>query len=111
MRIGRRGGAGTMRWHRSRRIESRPRRRSRPDRDSGALLAERRNRGDRLYHAGSDAPVTRLRLTGPDDRVEVLYRSLWKETIGHSCPLGRTARSVDDALRFIASKDTFRAAD
>ena len=42
----------------------------------GQLAAERRNRGYTLYHSGSGAPVARLRPTGQDDRVEVLYWSL-----------------------------------
>ncbi len=45
----------------------------------GRLRAERRNRGYTLTHATSGVPVARLRPTGRDDRVEVLYWSLWKE--------------------------------
>jgi hypothetical protein len=49
----------------------------------GQLLAELRNRGSTLYRASSGALVARLRPTGQDagqdDRVEVLYWSLWKE--------------------------------
>jgi hypothetical protein len=45
----------------------------------GAILAKRRNRAYTLYHASSGVPVARLRPTGADDRVEVLYWSLWKE--------------------------------
>ncbi len=45
----------------------------------GLLRAERRNRGYTLYRAASGAPVARLRQTSKDDRVEVLYWSLWKE--------------------------------
>ena len=39
----------------------------------GHLLAERHNRGYTLYRASSGALVARLRPTGQDDRVEVLY--------------------------------------
>jgi hypothetical protein len=42
----------------------------------GQLIAERRNRGYTLYHEPSGRPVARLRPTGQDDRVEVLYWSL-----------------------------------
>ena len=76
----------------------------------GPLLAERRNRGYTLYHAGSGVPVARLRLTGQDDRVEVLYWSLWKERWTNAGPFGRTVLPLDHALRFIASEDIFWAA-
>ncbi len=56
----------------------------------GLLRAERRNRGYTLYHAASGAPVARLRQTGKDDRVEVLYWSLWKERWTSAGPFGRT---------------------
>jgi hypothetical protein len=76
----------------------------------GPLSAERRNRGYTLYHAGSGAPVARLRPTGQDDRVDVLYWSLWKEKWANAGPFGRTVLPLDDALRFIASEDIFWAA-
>lgn len=76
----------------------------------GALLAERRNRGYTLYHASSGMPVARLRPAGPDDRVEVLYWSLWKERWTKAGAFGRTVLSIDDALRFIAAEDIFWAA-
>jgi hypothetical protein len=75
----------------------------------GPLSAERRNRGYTLCHAGSGAPVARLRPTGQDDRVEVLYWSLWKEKWANAGPFGRTVLPLDDALRFIASEDIFWA--
>jgi hypothetical protein len=88
----------------------------------GRLLAERRNRGYTLYHAGSGAPVARLcqtgredrargpgARTGREDRVEVLYWSLWKERWTSAGPFGRTTLPLDDALRFIASEDIFWA--
>ncbi len=84
------------------RIESFPCRR-------GQLLAERRSRGYTLTHAGSGAPVARLRPTGQQDRVEVFYWSLWKERWTSGGPLGRTVLPLDDALRFIASEDIFWA--
>ena len=56
----------------------------------GQLLAERRNRGYTLYRASSGALVARLRPTGQDDRVEVLYWSLWKGRWTKTGPFGRT---------------------
>ena len=76
----------------------------------GQLAAEHRNRGYTLYHFGSGAPVAPLRPTGQDDRVEVLYWSLWKERWSKAGPFGRTVLPIDDALRFIASEDIFWAA-
>ena len=74
------------------------------------LLARRTaGRGYTLYHAVSGAPVARLRQTGKDDRVEVLYWSLWKERWTTAGPFGRTILPLDDALRFIASEDIFWA--
>ena len=93
------------------RIESSRRRR-------GQLVAERRNRGYTLYRAGSGTPIARLRPTGQNagqnagqnDRVEVLYWSLWKERRTSAGPFGRTILPIDEALRFIASEDIFWAA-
>lgn len=76
----------------------------------GRLLAERRNRGYTLYRAGSGTPLARLRPTGQNDRVEVLYWSLWKERWTNAGPFGRTVLPLDEALRFIASEDIFWAA-
>lgn len=76
----------------------------------GPLAAERRNRGHTLYRAASGIPVARLRPTGQDDRVEVLYWSLWKERWTSAGPFGRTILPIDDALQFIASEDIFWAA-
>ena len=76
----------------------------------GRLSAERRNRGYTLYYAGSSAAVARLRPTGQDDRVEVLYWSLWKEKRTRAGPFGSTVLPLDDALRFIESEDIFWAA-
>ena len=80
----------------------------------GQLVAERRNRGYTLYRAGSGTPIARLRPTGQNagqnDRVEVLYWSLWKERWTSAGPFGRTILPIDEALRFIASEDIFWAA-
>jgi hypothetical protein len=75
----------------------------------GRLLAERRNRGYTLYHAGSSMPVARLRQTEREGRVEVLYWSPWKERWTSAVPVGRIVLPLDDALQFIASEDIFWA--
>jgi hypothetical protein len=76
----------------------------------GQLVAERRNRGYTLYRAGSGTPIARLRPNGQNNRVEVLYWSLWKERWTSAGPFGRTILPIDEALRFIASEDIFWAA-
>ena len=73
----------------------------------GAVLAERRNRGYTLYHALSGSPVARLRPTGPNDSVEILYWSAWKERWAAAGPFGCTVLPVDEALHFIANEDIF----
>ena len=70
----------------------------------GQLFAERRNRGYTLYRASSGALVARLRPTGQDDRVEVLYWSLWKERWTNAGPFGRTVLPLNQALKFIAQR-------
>jgi hypothetical protein len=77
--------------------------------DRGRLQAERRNRGYTLTRAGSGKPVARLRPTGQDGRVEVLYWSLWKDRWTSAGPFGPTVLPLDEALRFIASEDIFWA--
>jgi hypothetical protein len=46
-----------------------------------------------------------LRPTGRDDRVEVLYWSLWAETWKRAGPFGRTVLPLDEALQFIEAED------
>ncbi len=73
----------------------------------GAVVAERRNRGYTLCHAGSGALVARLRPTGRNDSVEVFYWSAWKERWTAAGPFGRTVLPIDEALDFIAHEDIF----
>ena len=75
----------------------------------GTIVPESRNRGYTLYHAPSGAPVARLRPTGHDDSVEVLYWSAWKKRWTAVGPFGRTILPVDDALHLIAHEDIFWA--
>jgi hypothetical protein len=73
----------------------------------GAVTCESRNRGYTLYHARSGVPVARLRSTGRNDSVEVLYWSVSKERWTAAGPFGRTVLPVDEALHFIAHEDIF----
>jgi hypothetical protein len=75
----------------------------------GAVFAERRNRGYTLYRAPSGALVARLRPTGRNDSVEILYWSAWKERWVAAGPFGRTVLPLDEALHFIANEDIFWA--
>lgn len=73
----------------------------------GPVSAERRNRGYTLYYRFSGAPIARLRPTGRNDTVEVLYWSAWKERWASAGPFGCTLLPIDDALQFIAHEDIF----
>jgi hypothetical protein len=73
----------------------------------GQLRAERQNRGYTLYRADTGTRFARLRSTGQEDRVEVLYWSHWKQAWTRAEPLGRAALSMDRALEFIAAEDIF----
>jgi hypothetical protein len=73
----------------------------------GAIVPERRNRGYSLYHALSGAPVARLRLTGRNDSVEILYWSTLKERWMATGAFGRTVLPLDDALQLIAQGEIF----
>jgi hypothetical protein len=73
----------------------------------GAVIPERRNRDYTLYHALSGAPVARLRPTGRNDSVEVLYWSACKERWTAAGPFGPTILPVEEALHFIAHEDIF----
>ena len=75
---------------------------------NGPIFAERRNRGYSLLHANTGAPIARLKPTGRDDRVELLYWSAWKEKWAPTGPFGRTVLPLDDALRVIAKEAIFR---
>jgi hypothetical protein len=73
----------------------------------GPVYAERRNRGYSLHHANTGAPIARLRPTGRDDRVEILYWSSWKEKWTPTGPFGRTVLPLDEALRVIEQQAIF----
>jgi hypothetical protein len=63
-------------------------------------VVNRLAKGPPYWSAGVLIPRrnTRLRPTGQDDRVELLYRSLWKERWTKAGPFGRTALPLDQAL-------------
>jgi hypothetical protein len=73
----------------------------------GPVRAEQRNRGYSLHHADTGVPVARLRPTGRDDRVEILYWSSWKEKWAPTGPFGRTVLPLDEALRVIEQQAIF----
>lgn len=73
----------------------------------GAIIPERRNRGYTLYHAGSGAPIARLRPTEHNSSVEILYWSAGKQRWTAAGPFGRTVLPIDEALDFIAYEDIF----
>jgi hypothetical protein len=75
----------------------------------GAMIVERRNRGYTLYNAASSAPVARLRPTGTDDRVEVLYWSLRKERWTPAGPFGRAALPIVRKSGYMHGIDTDNA--
>ncbi len=74
-----------------------------PERGGGAVV--RANRGYTLYSRRTGAPVARLRPTGQDDKVQVLWwrRGAW----GDPGPFGREIMPLDEALEFIASESFF----
>jgi hypothetical protein len=73
----------------------------------GPVHAKRWNRGHSLQHAETGVPIARLRPTGRDDRVEILYWSSWKERWAPTGPFGWTILPLDEALTVIAQEAIF----
>jgi hypothetical protein len=73
------------------------------------VAAVHRNRGYTLLHADTGAPIARLRPVGPDDQMEILYRSAWKQHWAPTGPFGRTVVPLDEALDIIAYEAIFWA--
>ena len=73
----------------------------------GPVHAKRWNSGYSLQHAETGVPIARLRPTGRDDRVEILYWSSWKERWAPTGPFGRTILPLDEALTVIAQEAIF----
>ena len=73
--------------------------------ERGGVAVVRANRGYTLYSRRTGAPVARLRPTGQDDKVQVLW---WRrEGWGNPGPFGREVMPLDEALEFIASESFF----
>lgn len=76
--------------------------------DAGPLTAERRNRGFTLIHAATGTSIARLNpVKGHDRLFDILYWSLWKERWVPFGPFGRTATTLDKALRIVAQASIF----
>jgi hypothetical protein len=73
------------------------------------VAAQRRNRGYTLLHADTGAPIARLRPAGPNDQMEILYWSAWKQHWAPTGPFGRTVAPLDEALDIIAHEAIFWA--
>jgi hypothetical protein len=74
---------------------------------NGPVHAKRSNRGYSLHHAETAVPIARLRPTGRDDRVEILFWSSWKQRWAPTGPFGRTILPLDEALTVIAQQAIF----
>ncbi len=71
----------------------------------GGVEVVRANKGYTLYSRRTGGPVARLRPTGQDDRVQVLW---WRrEAWGDPGPFGREVMPLADALEFIATEGFF----
>jgi hypothetical protein len=76
-----------------------------PPRRGGGVVVERVNKGYSLVSARTGAPIARLRPTGTDDKVQVLW---WNgERWGASGPFGVATMPLDKALDYIASDPIF----
>lgn len=72
------------------------------------MTAERRNRGFTLVHTATGTPIARLNpVKSHDGLFDILYWSLGKERWVHFGPFGRTAITLDEALRIIAEASIF----
>ncbi len=71
----------------------------------GGVEAMRSRKGYSLFAATTGAPIARLRPTGSDDKVEVLWwrRACWAP-FG---PFGKTVLPLKEALELIASEPAF----
>ena len=75
-----------------------------PSRRGGVEVA-RANKGYTLYSRRTGGPVARLRPTGQDDKVQVLW---WRrEAWGNPGPFGPEVMPLDDALDFVAREGFF----
>jgi hypothetical protein len=71
----------------------------------GGVAVVRANRGYTLYSRRTSGPVARLRPTGQDDKVQVLW---WRrEGWGAPSDVGPVILPLDQALDFIATEGFF----
>lgn len=71
----------------------------------GGVEVVRSGKGYSLFAAATGAPITRLRPTGSDDRVEVLW---WRrERWAPFGPFGKTILPLNEALELIATEPAF----
>ncbi len=71
----------------------------------GGVTVRRAGSGYSLFSERTGAPMARLRPTGADDRVQVLW---WNgERWAASGPFGIATMSVDQALAYIANEPAF----
>lgn len=75
-------------------------------RHGGGVSAAYRQGGYTLTLTATGAPIARLKPTGRDDHVRVLYWS-HRETWANAGPLGGVTLSLDEALKLIASEPVF----
>jgi hypothetical protein len=71
----------------------------------GGIEVIRANRGYTLYSRRTGGPVARLRPTGKEDTVQVLWRR--REAWATPGDFGPLILSLDDALNFIATEGFF----
>ena len=71
----------------------------------GGVEVVRANKGYALYSRRTGGPVARLRPTGQNDKVRVLWwrRDGW----GNQGPFGREVMPLDEALAFVAAEGFF----
>lgn len=72
-----------------------------------SVVAEWRNKGYTLLDAKTGHPIARLRPLGRDHLLEISYWSSRKQRWAPTGPFGRTAASIDNALRIIANEPIF----
>jgi hypothetical protein len=74
-------------------------------RKGGGVEAARSGKGYSLFAAATGAPIARLRPTGSDDKIEVLW---WRgERWAPFGPFGKTVLPLKEALDLIASELAF----
>src|SRR5689334_9235381 len=68
----------------------------------GGVEVVRANKGYTLHSQRTGGPVARLRPTGQDDKVQVLW--WWRDAWGDPGPFGREVMPLDEALELVATE-------